>query len=90
MYICIYIYIKAILKDQPGIALELQTALALSISESDRVKVKEMGKENVTQFLDEAKTRFAEVDRGLSQKKVFGKMVLNLARQVCIYIYMYV
>mmetsp|Transcript_840 Transcript_840/g.945 ORF Transcript_840/g.945 Transcript_840/m.945 type:complete len:487 (-) Transcript_840:168-1628(-) len=71
----------ALLKDQPGIALELQTALALTVSESDRGKVKGRGKENISQFLDEAKLRFSDIERGLTKKQIFSKTILKLARQ---------
>jgi hypothetical protein len=72
-----------LLEDQPGIALELQAALALSIREANRTGERMRHKEQKVNFYNHVKGRFQKKeDKLLREKKLpFSKMIVDLARK---------
>ena len=74
--------ILALAREQPGIALELQSALSMAICEENKKDEIERKKKITNWFLDDVKERFRSSESALmaKQKQPFSKMILSLAQ----------
>ena len=74
--------IEGLLRDQPGLAVELQSALSSAIYEEAKLEEKKVRRNCKSNFLDDVKEEFLKKETAMmiSRKKIFGKMALSLLR----------
>ena len=74
--------IEGLLRDQPGLAVELQSALSSAIYEEAKLEEKKVRRNCKSNFLDDVKKEFLKKETAMliSRKKIFGKMTSSLSR----------